>query len=246
MEDPEQEEVEDIGLVGRMVRVFYAPVETFDALRLRRTWLDWFVPVLLVAISGMASAYLVGPIAMEEKMAEMQNNPDVSAEQREALAGVMEKQQEGPMAILGVVFAPIGSFVGILILAGILLAFSKLALGAEIEYGQMLPVTAYASLIGLLNTIVVLPLMVQKQTLQIHTGLGIFVSDALAKTFLGRLITGVDLFGLWTACVVGIGIAIVGNLPTRKAVTGTLILWGIWIVIKAGLGGIAAMFLPGN
>jgi len=245
MEDPGQEVVEDIGLVGRMIRVFYAPGETFDALRLRRTWLDWFVPALLVAVAALASAHLVAPIAMQEQAAQMQNNPDLSDEQREALTNMMEKQQEGPMAKIGVVIAPIGAFLYILVLAALLLAFAKLALGGEIDFGQMLPVTAYSSLIGLLQTIIVIPLMLQKQTMQIHTGLGVLVSDEMAKTFLGRLISGVDLFGLWQACIVGIGIAIVANLPTRKAVTGTLILWAIWIVLKAGLGGIAGMFMPG-
>jgi len=249
MEDPGQEVVEDIGLVGRMIRVFYAPGETFDALRLQRTWLDWFAPTLLVAIVGMASAHLVGPLMVQEKMADtiasIQDNPNIPAEKRAEIVEKMEAQQDDGGMKYALVMAPIGTFIYVFILAGILLLFAKLALGGEIEYGQMLPVTAYASLIGVLQQIIVIPLMLQKQTAQIHTGLGVLVSDEMAKTFVGRLLGGVDLFSLWTVCIVGIGIAIVGNVPTRKAVTGTLIFWAIWIVIKAGAGGLLGKFIPG-
>ena len=56
MEEMEEEEFQDIGLVGRMVRVFYAPSETFEAVRRQSSWLDWFVPVLLVTLLSLVSA----------------------------------------------------------------------------------------------------------------------------------------------------------------------------------------------
>ena len=36
---------DDVGLVGRMLRVFYAPAETFEAVQRDHSHLDWFVPV---------------------------------------------------------------------------------------------------------------------------------------------------------------------------------------------------------
>ena len=56
MEQIAEEEVQDIGLAGRMVGVLYAPSETFEAVRRQSSWLDWFVPVLLVTLLSLVSA----------------------------------------------------------------------------------------------------------------------------------------------------------------------------------------------
>lgn len=250
MEDQVQDGIEGIGLVGRMLRVFYAPGEAFEAVLARRTWLDWFVPTLIIAIAGSFAAYKIGPLAAQEKMAQIvesiQNNRDLPADKKaEVIAGIEERARKVGTG-WSLAAAPAGAFIGVFLLGAILLAFAKFALGGEVNYGQMLAVTAYSSLIGLLRTIVVTPLILAKETIDIHTGLGVILSEEMAKTFAGRVIAGFDLFGLWTTCVVAMGIAVLGNLPTRKAMTGMLILWVIWILIKAGFAGLAAMFMPGG
>lgn len=239
------EEVQDVGLVGRMIRVFYAPSETFEAVRRRRRWLDWFVPVLLLALLSLVVAYTMMPIIMQaqaEKLEErLQSAPGMSEEQRE-----MIERMQGIGKVAGLVGAPVGVFVVVFILGVVLLLLAKVILGAEVTYGQMLTVAGYASLVGILAMIVRVPLMLAKETIAIHMGPGVLVSEAMGKTFLGRLLTGIDLFSFWEACIMGIGIAVIGAVSRRKAIGSMLILWVIWIFVKAGLGGLGTILRAGG
>jgi hypothetical protein len=44
----------------------------------------------------------------------------------------------------------------------------------------------------------------------------------------------------------GIGIAVIGAVSRRKAIGSVLILWVIWIVVKAGFGGLGTIVRPGG
>ena len=51
METP-QTDLPQIGLIGRMLRVFHAPGEAFEALSCGHSKMDWLVPTILVAVVG--------------------------------------------------------------------------------------------------------------------------------------------------------------------------------------------------
>ena len=61
MEAPQAE----MSVVGRMLRVFYAPSETFEAVSEQRSAADWLVPTALVAAVVTVAALLVLPIVTE-------------------------------------------------------------------------------------------------------------------------------------------------------------------------------------
>ena len=245
MEQIAEEEVQDIGLAGRMVGVFYAPSETFEAVRRQSSWLDWFVPVLLVALLSLVMAYITMPIIMqtqaEQLQERLQDRPEMSEEQLEMVA-----KMQGVGKVVGLVTAPIGAFVVLFVIGAVLLLLAKVILGAEATYGQMLAVVGYASLIGIISMIVRVPLMLAKETAVIHMGPGVLVSEEMGKTFLGRLLAGIDLFTFWEVCIMGIGIAVIGTLSKKKAIGSMLVLWVIWVFVKAGLGGFGAMLGQGG
>ena len=246
MEEMAEEEVQDIGLVGRMVRVFYAPSETFEAVYRQNSWLDWFVPVLLVALLSLAMVYITMPIIMqtqaEQAQERLQDRPEMSEEQLE-----MVEKMQGVGKVVGLVAAPIGAFVALFVIGAVLLLLAKVILRADATYGQMLAVAGYASLISILSMIVRVPLMLAKETATIHMGPGVFVSEAMGKTFLGRLLAGIDLFSFWQVCIMGIGIAVIGgNLSKKKAIGSMLVVWAVWILVKAGLGGLGSMLGQGG
>ena len=132
-----------------------------------------------------------------------------------------------------------------LIAGGLLLLVSKI-FGGEGSYGQMMAVYAYPSLIGLVKTIVVVPLMVSKQTMLVYTGLGILLSDDLLKTFAGQFLAGLDLFTIWQAILTAMGLSIVGKISSGKAYGTVMILVVIAIAIAAGLQSLQSAFTPGG
>ena len=227
----------EIGVVGRLIRIFYAPGEVYESLAHQRSAADWFVPTTIAALLGIVIAAATIPLATQSGLEQMQNMP---AEQREMMELGQKIAQVG-----GMIAAPLMTFLFLLIASALLLLVGKM-LGAEINFGQAMPVYAYGSMIGTLKAIIITTVMVAKETMIVHTGLGIFLGDEMMQTFTGRMLAGIDIFTVWQAIVTAIGLAIVGQIPTGKAIGGVLVLVAIAIVIGAGLGGIGEGFKPGS
>ena len=64
MEAPQAE----MSVGGRILRVFYAPSETFEAVAEQRSAADWLVPTIVVALAIFFSTYLTSPIYVAEAM----------------------------------------------------------------------------------------------------------------------------------------------------------------------------------
>lgn len=233
MEATPQTDAPEIGLVGRMTRVFYAPGETFASLARKQSTADWLVPMIIGAILAVFIAQQIIPIAMMASP-EMRDMP---AEQREMVEKMMGGEEGAVM--VGMVTAPISTFVMLFAAAALLLLLVKL-LGGEGTYGQMMAVYAYSSLIGILKAIVVTPLMVSKETMVIQTGLGILFSDELLQTFAGRFLSMFELFTVWQAIVASMGLAIVGKIAFGKALTGVFVVVIVLVAIGAAASGLSA------
>jgi len=54
-------------------------------------------------------------------------------------------------------------------------------------------------------------------------------------------LAGVDLFTFWQICVASVGLAVLTRNSTSKALVFLMILWAIWILIQAALGGLGMM-----
>lgn len=235
--DSSQPDLPQIGLAGRMLRVFYAPGEAFEALSRGHSKADWLVPAVLVALVTIVTTHQVMPIAMKAGTAAMEEQlGEIPAEQRE----MMEKMQ-GVSQTAGLISAPIMTFVALFISSALLLLLARM-LGGETTYGQMLPVFAYGSLIGVIKSLVITPLMVSKQTVMVQTGLGLLMSDELLYTFFGRFVSMLELFTVWQAAVTAIGLSIVTGVSMGKAFTGIFALLLIVVAIAAAVAGLSSTF----
>ena len=152
---------------------------------------------------------------------------------------MMGSQEGGVLAKVGIVTAPIMPVLMLFVAGGILLLLAKV-MGSEATYGQMLPVYAYGSLIGLVKAIVVTPLMVSKETIVIQTGLGMLFSDELLQTFAGRFLSMFELFTVWQAVVTALGLAIVGRISMGKATAGVFAVVVVLVAIGAVVSGLQA------
>lgn len=240
MENPATQSPQ-IGLIGRMIRVFHAPRETFESVAASRTAIDWVAPAAVSAIVAFAAAVAIMPLAMEEgakAIQEQMQGQELSDEQRE----MMEKMA-GPGQAIGLVMAPAGSFVVLFVSALLLLGAARIA-GADIGYPGMLTVSAYSSLVQALKGIIVTPLMLSKNSMEVHTGLGLLLPAEMMNSFAGRFLAGIEIFSLWQVAIVAVGISALGNVDTRKALVPVLVLWLIWLLIAAGLGGLQQMGAP--
>ncbi len=232
MEGPMNED-SGSGIAGRMIRTLTAPGATFASVRERMTWQDWFAPTLVVVVVGLVAAILALPAAMEAGSEMMQEQyGEITDEQRAA----MEQMQEAA-PVVTVVSVPIVSFLWLFLLGGVMLLVANPILGGEANYGQMLAVTAYASLVKVVQTIVTVPLMLATGTIVV-IGPGLLLPEEMLGTFAGRVLSGLEVFMLWQVLVMAVGTGVMAGRSTRKALVPLLILWAVWIVVQAGLGGL--------
>lgn len=220
-----------IGIAGRMIRALTAPGQTFSSVRERMTWQDWFTPTLVTVVAGIVAGMLALPEAMEAG-SEMMQEEGMTEEQRAAM-----EQIRAAAPAMTIVSVPIVSFLVLFFLGGVLLLLANPILGGEANYGQMLAVTAYASLVKVIQAIVTVPILLATGSLVVF-GPGLLLPEEMLATFAGRLLSGVDIFTLWQVLLMAVGIGVMAGCSTRKALFPLLILWALWIVVQAGLGGL--------
>ena len=229
------------GMIGRMFGVVASPGSTYEALREHNTRWDWLVPALVVAVVGMIGVYVTMPLIEETARAQaMERIQNLPQEQQEKILDMTAKSS----GIGALVATPVTTFVFLFIGAGVLMAVGRWALGGDVTYRQSLVVSAYASLVGVLATIVRVPLMLAKDTAMVFTGPAILLSEEALKTFGGRFLASADLFMLWQVCLTAIGLATMTRASTGKALTYLLVIWVLVLCVFAALGGIGAALQP--
>ena len=216
MEIPQAE----MSVVSRILRVFYAPSETFEAVAEQRSAADWLLPTALVAVVIFVSTYLTSSIYVTEALEQM------PAEQP-SVEGTGDA-----IRISGLVAAPVMTFVMLFIGAAIYLLVGKL-LGGLLSYGHCLPIVAYTSLVSIIQHIVKTPLVLVTGTMDVQTGLGMFLSEEARGTFGGHLLSLIDPFVVWMVVVAGLGLSIVGQIERSRAYVGVAVITLIFLAIGA-------------
>ena len=221
MEAPQAE----MSVVGRMLRVFYAPSETFEAVAEQRSAADWLVPTVIAALAIFFSTYLTSSIYVAEAMEQMQQQ--TPAEQSGAIEGTGDA-----IRISGLIAAPVMTFVMLFIGAAIYLLVGKL-LGGLLGYGHCLAIVAYTGLLVILQHIVKTPLVLANETMKVQIGLGMFLSEEARQSFGGALFSSIDPFVVWMVVVAGLGLSIVGQIERSRAYAGVAAITLIFLAIGA-------------
>lgn len=227
------------GIAGRMIRTLTSPGRTLPSVRDQSTWRDWLIPTLVVVVAGMVAGILTLPAAMDASSEMMQQQlEEMSAEER----AMMEQMREAAPAVT-LVSIPVVSFLWLFVVGGVMLLVANPILGGEANYGQMLAVTAYASLVKVVQTIVTVPFMVKTGTVLV-VGPSLVLPEEMLATFAGRVLSGLELFTLWQVLLMAVGTGVMVGCSTRKALVPLLILWAAVIVVQAGLGSLGDAMAP--
>lgn len=220
-DSPEVMQAEDMGLGKRMIGVFVSPGATFEAVRARVSVADWLVPLILMAIVGTVTLYLILPLQME--MAQTNVAEDMKAATDAA----------------AVIFAPFGVVVWAFVIAAIFLVLVRFVLGGETTYRHVLAVTCYGSLVGIPGAIVTVPLMLAKESAVVQVGLGLLLPDSMAESFLAYFLHSLSVFAIWQCALTAIGLGIVSGISTKKAAIGVFVLFILYALGSAALEGMA-------
>ena len=229
----------EIGLVSRMIRIFYAPGETFESLARKHSVVDWLVPTVLSAVVVTVAAVLVLPFTTEFNQEVMQQRMQgMSAEEREV---VEQYQTQDIMQASTLIITPIVLFIFLFVFAACYLVMGKL-FGGLLSYSQVLAIVAYGGLITIPQQVVKTLLILAKKTPMVQMGLGFFLSEEALQSFSGRLLSLIDPFIIWSVVITGLGLSLVGQLDRSRAYAGVGVITLIWLSLSSALGSLGQSF----
>ncbi|MFH1569215.1 MAG: hypothetical protein ABIL09_14565 [Gemmatimonadota bacterium] len=221
--------VSELPLPQRLLRVFYDPRASYEAVRDEPGWQDWLVPVALMCLVWAAANWLTLPLTDPALPAMQERFRDLTAPQQDQAVEQLRLWRAHGWYTMPVV----NGFSTAAAVALVLLALARWVFRGEVALRQALVVKAYGSVIGALAWVVRTPLMLLKGTLLVHVGPGALVSESMSLTFAGRVLVGIDLFDLWQVWVLGVGLAVMAEVPVRRAVVAVGLLWGLWILFAS-------------
>jgi len=194
------QEAELPGLLSRYFRVITSPEALFQGLRSRP---DWVGAMLLGSCLVLAGTVLIPPeltlATLRERIAEQ------GQEFPPGLADRMTAIRFG-----GAVAAFVFWALMLAIFSGVVTVFFRFLLGHEGTYRQYLAVVAHAHLISATSGVLLAPLRVLGEDAQLLLSLGTFATF-LETGYVLRFLSFLDLFGLWSWLLVGLGVARIGG-----------------------------------
>jgi len=223
-----QTENQKIGTFGKIYNIFFSPRITFESVDEKP---DWLVPMTIVVIVALIFGLVAMPVIMPEKMAEQRLKLEERGMSPQEIDRAMEMGEK-----FGKRIAPVGAIVGTVIyltvVAGIFLFIGNIILGGKTSFKKMLSVVCYSSLIGSLGSLILLPLVLSKQTMDVHFSLAAVMSSEASKTILYQFLKKIDLFAIWQIFVAGIGVSAIYKFTTQKSVLMVASLYVVYILIS--------------
>lgn len=242
---PTAEPAEPDSLGSRLTNVFVAPGEVFDRVKsapFRAA--NYVVPALLLLLVGWLSSLIVfSQPAIRQQLAELaeqgvQRQIDrgrIPAAQAEAARTQAAKFSDLGARIGAGVVPVVAGFVGPLWWGLILWLVGAKALKGSFPYMKAVEVASLANLIGVLETVVRTLLIVIMGNLFAGPNPAMLVTNFDAQNPLHGSLASLDLIGLWTLAVRGVGLA---SLSGRRLGVGLAWVFGLWIVYRAGALGL--------
>ena len=226
-----------MGPLERIVKIFSSPREVFVYLKEKP---DWLLPAIILAIVMVLSvALLFEPVLKQEQMKRFEESSQAGQMTPEQMEEARKRFEGG----LGLIMSLVGAFVVnvvvfLLLVSGVLYGIFSL-MGGDGKFKQVFSVVSYSSLVGVAATIIRVALMLARGSAEVYTSAALAVPGLATESTLFRLLNSFDIFTIWHVWLVIIGLAIVCGFTTKKAATGVLSLWGLWIVVKV----VAGMFI---
>ena len=225
-----------MSVLSNIINIYIAPSKVFKGVKdfnIKKA----LVPLLILAVLGVLSFWAIQDLATEvgydTALERIENSSRIPDDQKEEIIAQMEERMDGPQ-ITGWVASAFGGPVTVFFMALIALLVGNTFMGGSAKYGQLLNITAWAFMINILETIVKIPLMLNKWTLEVYTGLGV-LGIGEKGSFINSLLAGMDVFAIWRIILIAIGMGIIYNKKTQPYAVGMLIAWFVLKIIGAGL-----------
>jgi hypothetical protein len=225
-----------------LLEIFYAPTAVFQRRRETPAF-GLALIVFVVLLVGLSFAFRgmmepVFDVEFKRGMAQaMKQNPALTPEMMEQGKEMGKKFMFVGVALFALL-API--------ILGLLLWMVGKLFESKAEVGQTIMVATYAMFPRVLETILnavqmlVLPEDSVTSRFSLTLGVGRFFDADAAGPLVMALVGRLDLFTLWITVLLGIGLAVMGQIPKSRAAMAAIIMWivgaipAVWGALRAG------------
>ncbi len=224
-------EVRERNFLERWFGIYFSPAETYESINKKP---DWIMPLLLLAVISTVALIVIMPVLKETQIQAIMDRQGVDYDQAIAM---FEKGE-----VFFKYVTPVISFIGVFIvgfaIAGIFFLIFNYILGGESSYKKVLSVYSYTAFaVGVVATIVRIPLVLAKGSLKIQTSLAAFLPDDMQGEFLYRLLAKFDIFTIWQVVLLITGFSVIYRFSRGKSAAAVLTMWAIYIIFSVIMGG---------
>ena len=224
---------------ARIVTVFAAPSKAFADVKKSS---GWWAPFLLASVVGIVFGYVLiakigipalvdGAIHQSTRLQDQMGSatPETAAKIRSQMSGQFKFYY----------LSPVFSIVIGLMAAGVLLAAANFVAGGKATYKQMLGVWFYGTLPLTVFYLLVIAAVFGgvasdpfNMNNAIGTNPGFYLSDSELPKMLIALLSSIDLFAIWTAVMLTIGVSTVAEIKRGAAAAVVIGGWVVVILLK--------------
>ncbi len=228
----DSEEVK-LNFLQKWYYLYYEPENTFKAIKTKS---DWFIPLLILTVIGVISAVLITPYILPEILEEAEENIIRAMERSgsEMSSQTMESTLEN-IAKWVQYGSPVQAAIGVwfiaLLITLVLWIVQKLLKG-EATFGNIFSLSAYTMLaISIIGTIIKVPLIILKETMQVHTSPLIFFPDLAKEDLIYIILSQLDIFVLVQVFLLGYGLSYLAKWKSMKGILTVFVCWLIFATL---------------
>jgi len=235
-------EAPSMSFLQRLIGVYFEPRKTFADISRKPTWLVLFIIVCLLAMAmNYTLMTVMDPETLMRKSLAM--NPMTKSLSEEQIQQMASQPRGAFSRYSGLIFAPLAVLVTYIIIASLFLLLYVL-MGATLNFKKSFAATIWGMAPpGIILTVLSGVFMFIKDPADIEinpagnvaSNLGLLVSEK-DHPVINSLLSSVDVFSFWTIFLLAVGFAAFSekSLTVKKAATGVLLLWAVWVLGKAG------------
>ena len=227
----------------RLLDTFVAPTATFTDVRRSASW---WLPFLVIVLAAYLLTAAIQQKVGWSQLVDNQIRSDAKLQQRIADATPEQAATQHhaiQYSMMGTFYGlPVVDLVAFALMAVILWPTMNFGFAGSATFGRVFCVCVYASLPGAIKAVLGALLLCAGRSAETFTpdtmlgsNVGYYIDSPGA---LKTLLTSVDLFSIWTAILLSIGLAIVAR---TKRSSGYIAVFGWWIVITLVRTGFAAI-----
>ena len=229
----------------RWLRVFYCPGKAFTDLETEQSASESIL-ILVVILSVVLIAGIVTlPVALDTERAlietELQSYSNLSTVQQSII--LREASKFDHRQLTGLLIMPASVCLMLVAWSVVGKHSGELIFGKLLPYNKLLPITSYALLVLVPETVVKTTLVLLWGSLDPAIHPGVFLDDADLETLPGLFLTGVDFFGIWFLYLLGLGLArtFQGSVILTWFALG--LVWCMWIVIRRTMENLGTVYV---